>query len=205
VRTYVRHIPLALCVALVLVISGLSLGCGGGGEDEATSAAGGETTSAEATSAAGEGEESGGNKSAAKGGNGSGASGGGSQTAKADKTETRAEFFRNADAICRKFRAKTRSSPQFHALNNVANISKQKAQTVVVDGVIQYLEKELSQLIALRPPADAKDASQAMLNAIGEMIIKGPTYPQNFILKRELISEAEAIARANGFKVCGKI
>jgi hypothetical protein len=194
-----RHILPVLSAVLALVIFVLPAGCGDGGEGETAAAVAGKGEEN------GEDGESGGNKSAAKGGNGSGGSGGGSRTARAGNAETRAEFFSNADAICRRGRAKTRSNPQFHTLDNVAGISKEKAKTVVGDGVVQYIEAEVSQLLALRPPADSKNASQAMLNAMGEMIVKGQVYPKNFILKREAISEAEAIARANGFKVCGSI
>jgi len=114
-----------------------------------------------------------------------------------------ARFIASADAICREVRARTRSLPDSYARRDLAGISEARARSLVERVVDPGLEREIRRIVELRRPPAATQTSQAILNAIAEMIVQSQAHPRSFLLERRAVAESRAKARAAGFRVCG--
>jgi hypothetical protein len=180
----------------------------GGGAEEGNSPDG------NGASAGGNGAGGGSKAQAGKGGLSGGAARGGkakkrspsgsSGTEGSPATGSDSDFFAQADAICQERRADTRDNLGQYMKNGIASLEK-NVKTVVDELIIPNLEKEMSGITALNPPASASDEVAALFDQIEGLIAAGKADPADLVLTGSAAAKSEEEAKQLGFGICGGI
>jgi len=152
------------------------------------------------------------------GGSGSGGSGGGSssdETSSGDEAGSlsKAEFIKQADAICKEGSEEVRTEFATYLKENkikeIGEGNESKAETEgrieeVIEAAIPTLQQQLDGIRELAaPPADEAQVN-AYLEAAEEGIEKGEEDPvELFTATEKVLAKSDKLAKEIGFKVCG--
>ena len=187
-----------ICVCIALLA-----GCGGGGGG--TTGAGSQAGGQEASSAAGEGGSAAAEGAGKQGNGATGETQGGGEGKESASGDSKAAFVKQLDAICASGSGQIGSEVQVYAEKVGLNGLPKKAQAIVDNAVVPNLERELGEIEAQTPPAEAEQATEAITSAIHDLIAAAKADPRAFMVAGEAVLKAEQIAHRNGFSQCGGI
>ena len=150
------------------------------------------------------------------GGDGGGGAGDGSQTTEGTVeastpagggSKSKAAFIKEADAICAE--AQTKVNAGLHGYldhgTSQPRPPEEGAEDFVAEVVIPTVEEEVERITALGPPADAEQASGALVVAFEEVIDEAESDPQGFFADAKAAQKATKTLQALGFKSCGPV
>lgn len=125
--------------------------------------------------------------------------------------DPRSEFIAEADAVCKRWGVRVKADVQRGFQGDLNGSPKQSTEAVeslaaaLQRYVIADLEAEINEVRSLPVPVGAEEAAGAATAAIQQLIVLAQEDPQGFILTGQGIPEAEAIAKKQGFAVCGTL
>jgi hypothetical protein len=148
-------------------------------------------------------------------GSGSGGSSDGDETSGGDETASlsKAEFVKQADAVCKKGSEEVRAEFAAYLKENKikeigeGNESKAEAEgriEEVIEAAIPTLRQQLDGIRALAAPTANEAQVNAYLEAAEEGIEKGEEDPvELFTATEKVLAKSDKLAKEVGFKVCG--
>jgi hypothetical protein len=124
---------------------------------------------------------------------------------------SKAEFIKQADAICASGRKQVEGEFAAYLKKNKVNPSSESPaeteahETEVIETIaIPALRKQMGELKALGAPGGDEAAVEAFIDATEEGIEKGEEDPPSlFSSPQKVFAKSDSLARSYGFKVCG--
>jgi hypothetical protein len=137
-----------------------------------------------------------------------GCGGGGTTTTTTTDSLSKAEFIKQADAICSKAGKQTQA--EFVAFAERSGIGKGKEPNpsqyseIATTILAPALKQQVKEIGALEPPEQDKDLITQFLGAVNQAIATVESEPQAARSPEKLLSDADKLIKGYGFKVCGQ-
>lgn len=132
--------------------------------------------------------------------------GGGDSTTTA--STSKAEFIKQADAICSKAGKQTQAEfVNFTTRNGLAKGKEPTAKQyseIATTILVPALKQQVEEFSALEPPEQDKDLIDQFLAAVNQAIKKVESEPQTAKSPEKLLAGADKLIKGYGFKVCGQ-
>ena len=205
---------LVVSVGLLFAVAG----CGGGDSSGTTN---GETSSSAAaengSKAAGSnanGESTGEQSGGASSGSGSSGAEAGAPSSEAQQPSagqasgggSRKEFIAAADAICKQDGHELTTQLVSKLQGNVESLSEPGvAEGLVHELWLPELEKQITELEALKGPPKAEAGLDEVIARIEDVMAEAQADPEKFAYKYHAFGKAEATAKKQGYKSCGGV
>jgi len=175
-------------VVMAMAIAGMA-GCGGGDDTPATTAGAGDGTQERAAAGG-----AGGGAKADGGGDGGGATG----------TGPKAQFIREADAVCRKAQARTaREYGEYAAGEKGSGEQGRVNQEIAAKVIVPRLEERIEGIEALDPPSEAEQAAETVIAGFEELRDAAEADPDAFDgAAAAMLPEIQKAASREGFDDC---
>src|SRR5689334_17104526 len=116
------------------------------------------------------------------------------------KPLTKAEFIRQADAICTAGDAKIAAATK----DLGADTDKDAIAKVIGDSVLPNIQEQHDKIADLAAPKGDEDEIDAMLSTLQAALDKGKADPASIAGESDPFAEANAKAKAYGLTVCGQ-
>jgi hypothetical protein len=188
--------------ALFILVLALLVPAGCGDDDDnATGSANGSASNGSPTD-----DSSGGGSTTGEGPDGGESEGGDGSADAGSSTPERAEFIKEADALClRKGKDILDEIAEIAAPEGVDQATPAVLEQIVEDALAPSLEAEIRELRALGPPAEDREEVEAVFAAIQTQVDRAREDPITFVAEGNPFEESQAVAREYGLKICGGI